>query len=553
MARLLADTVTLAYGRDRVVVDGLSLEIPDKAVTAIIGPNGCGKSTLLRALARLLAPQRGCVVLDGEAIHRLPTREVARRLSLLPQQASAPEAITVEDLVRRGRYPHQSFFQPPSRRDQVAVERALELAGMSELRDVPVDELSGGQRQRAWIAMTLAQETPLLLLDEPTTYLDIAHQQEVLALIRWLNREEGRTVVLVVHDVNHAAQVSECVVAMRGGQVVAQGPPDRVLSPELLERVFEVPCEVVVPPASGPPVCVPRGRALPPGNSAPAGRAALRAERLSSGYSRRPVLRDVTVSLPAGRVTAIVGPNACGKSTLLRTLARLLKPEAGIVFLDERPVWESSHREFARRLALLAQGATVPEGLLVEELVAIGRYPYQRWYRQWSERDQQAVERAMVATGVIDLRWRAVETLSGGQRQRAWLAMALAQETPVLLLDEPTTFLDIAHQVEVLDLVWELSRSEGRTVVVVLHDLNQACRYADELVVMKDGRVVGAGPPSEVVDQELVRDVFGVDSTVIPDPATGRPLVLPGRSLGFELASERLGEAEPRGRAWRGA
>jgi iron complex transport system ATP-binding protein len=177
----------------------------------------------------------------------------------------------------------------------------------------------------------------------------------------------------------------------------------------------------------------------------------------------------------------------------------------------------------------LAQGAIAPDGVLVEDLVAIGRYPYQRWWRQWSDDDAEAIEQALHATGVADLRWRPVETLSGGQRQRVWLAMTLAQQTDVLLLDEPTTFLDIAHQVEVLDLVWEMNRSQGRTIVLVLHDLGQACRYADHLIAMKDGRIVTAGAPRDVITEGLVRDVFELRSHIVPDPLTGTPLVLPLR------------------------
>jgi len=532
MARLQANDVTLSYGGTEAVVHGLTLHVPDGRVTSIIGPNGCGKSTLLRSLARLMAPRSGVVLLDGEAIHRQPTKEVARHLCLLPQQPSAPEAITVEDLARRGRYPHQGLFQPPSRRDQVAVERALGLAGMTDLRAHPVDELSGGQRQRAWIAMALAQETPLILLDEPTTYLDLSHQQEVLALVRRLNREEGRTVVLVLHDINNAAQVSDHVVAMLEGRIVTEGAPDVVLTPSLLEEVFGVSCDLVIHPETNMLVSVPRSRnslvADPPQGR---GAAELRTDRLSTGYERKRVVEEVTVSPPPGQITAIVGPNACGKSTLLKAFGRLLKPMDGGTLLDGEPVTEGSHRRFAQRIALLTQGTVAPTGVLVEDLVAIGRYPYQRWYRQWSQQDQAAIDRALEATDLVDLRWRLVETLSGGQRQRVWLAMALAQQTPVLLLDEPTTFLDISHQVEVLDLIWEMNRAEGRTVVLVLHDLAQACRYADYLVAMKDGRIAAAGAPANVVTPILVREVFGVDGYLIPDPITGKPLVLPPGEL----------------------
>lgn len=528
MSRLQANAITLSYGGPDAVVHDLTFRVPDGAVTSVIGPNGCGKSTLLRALARLMAPRMGVVLLDGQAIHRLPTKEVAKQLGLLSQQPSALEAITVEDLTQRGRYPHQAFLQPPSERDRAAVERALDLAGVLELRDRPVDELSGGQRQRAWIAMALAQETPILLLDEPTTYLDIAHQQEVLALVRRLNREEGRTIVLVLHDINNAAQVSDHVVAMRDGRIVADGPPVTVLAPELLEQVFGIACDVVRHPQTNLPVSVPRCGVIIDGEAPSAnGHARLCAERLSAGYRRAKVVEGISMAPPPGQVTAIIGPNACGKSTLLKAFARLLPPMEGMAFLDGRSVWQGSHRDLARQLGLLAQGGIAPSGVLVEDLVAVGRYPYQRWYRQWSREDQQAVDRALEATAIEDLRWRTVDSLSGGQRQRVWLAMALAQDTRVLLLDEPTTFLDIAHQVEVLDLVWKLNRKEGRTVVMVLHDLGQACRYADYLVAMKDGRIAAEGPPETVVTPALVREVFDVEGHVAPDPLTGKPLVLP--------------------------
>ncbi len=214
MSRLRADEVALAYSHGEPVVHGLSLAVPEGRITCIVGPNACGKSTLLRALARLLKPRSGTVLLDGEAIFAQPTKQVAHRLGLLPQSPSAPEGLTVQDLVGRGRFPHQRLFQQWSRQDEQAVERALELTRADELRDRPVDELSGGQRQRVWIAMALAQDTPTMLLDEPTTFLDIAHQVEVLDLIAELNEVHGRTVVLVLHDLNQACRyahhVSRC-------------------------------------------------------------------------------------------------------------------------------------------------------------------------------------------------------------------------------------------------------------------------------------------------------------------------------------------------------
>ncbi|MCK9485474.1 MAG: ABC transporter ATP-binding protein [Dehalococcoidia bacterium] len=244
-------------------------------------------------------------------------------------------------------------------------------------------------------------------------------------------------------------------------------------------------------------------------------------------YDRCVVAERLSVEVPDGAITAIVGPNACGKSTLLRALARLLKPSAGGSFLDGEPLHRARRRALAQCLGLLPQAPVAPVDVTVADLVAGGRTPHQRWYRQWSAEDERAVEAALATTHTADLRHRTTDALSGGQRQRAFLGMALARQTPIMLLDEPTTFLDIAHQVEVLDLVRALNRDEGRTVVMVLHDLSQACRYADHLVVMHQGRVVATGSPREVVTPALVRDVFGVEAAVVTDARTGRPLVLP--------------------------
>jgi iron complex transport system ATP-binding protein len=260
--RLRADGVSLGYD-DRAVIDGLDLAVPDGEVTAIIGPNACGKSTLLRALARLLRPTAGRVVLDGEQIHTLPTKEVARRLGLLPQTPIAPEGITVADLVARGRTPHQRLFQQWSEADERAVATALEATSTADLAGRPVDELSGGQRQRVWIAMALAQDTDLLLLDEPTTFLDIAHQIDVLNLVERLHRQRGRTIVVVLHDLNLACRYATHVVAMRDGAIAASGRPADVITVDTVREVFGLDCLVIDDPVSGTPLVVPIGSATP--------------------------------------------------------------------------------------------------------------------------------------------------------------------------------------------------------------------------------------------------------------------------------------------------
>lgn len=257
--RLSGADLRLAYD-DRVITDGLSVDIPDGVITAIVGANACGKSTLLRALVRLLKPHRGRVLLDGHEIHSIKTKEVARRLGLLPQSPIAPEGITVGDLVARGRSPHQKLLQQWSEADESAVVAALTATNTIELADRAVDELSGGQRQRVWIAMALAQETPILLLDEPTTFLDIAHQIEVLDLVADLNDRRAATVVMVLHDLNQACRYAHHVIAMNGGAVAAAGAPQDVITAELVHEVFGLECIVVDDPVSGTPMVVPSAR-----------------------------------------------------------------------------------------------------------------------------------------------------------------------------------------------------------------------------------------------------------------------------------------------------
>lgn len=253
----------------------------------------------------------------------------------------------------------------------------------------------------------------------------------------------------------------------------------------------------------------------------------LRAERLTLGYGDEDVVRELDVQIPDGAVTMIVGANACGKSTLLRGLARLLRPRGGTVLLDGRSVQEMRSIDVARVLGLLPQTPVAPDGITVADLVGRGRYPHQGWFRRWSNADSIAVTTALEATGTADLADRPLAELSGGQRQRVWIAMALAQETDLLLLDEPTTYLDISHQIELLDLLTDLNQSHGTTVVLVMHDLNLACRYAHHVIAMKGGRIVAEGAPADVVDAALVSDVFGLDCEVVLDPVCGTPMVVP--------------------------
>jgi iron complex transport system ATP-binding protein len=254
--------------------------------------------------------------------------------------------------------------------------------------------------------------------------------------------------------------------------------------------------------------------------------ANLQAENLALAYDSTLIISDLQVTIPAGKITVLVGPNGCGKSTLLRGLARLLHPKRGHVYLDGKGIHSIPTKQLAKQIGILPQSPVAPEGLTVQELVAQGRYPHQSWFQQWSAEDEQVTQAALSTTSMTDFAARPVDTLSGGQRQRAWIAMTLAQQTEILLLDEPTTFLDLAYQIEVLDLLQELNE-HGRTIIMVLHDLNQACRYAHHLIAMREGKILVQGEPSTVMTEEMVKTVFGVDAHIVPDPVTGTPLCVP--------------------------
>jgi len=255
--------------------------------------------------------------------------------------------------------------------------------------------------------------------------------------------------------------------------------------------------------------------------------ARLRGDSLTLGYGKKVVADNLSVVIPDGHFTAIIGPNGCGKSTLLRTLSRLMTPTQGHVYLDGEQIQRFNSKEVARRIGLLAQNATTPGDITVQELVSRGRYPHQPLFTRWRQEDDRAVQRAMQATGVADLALQSVDTLSGGQRQRAWIAMVLAQETAIMLLDEPTTWLDISYQIDVLELLSELNREQGYTLAAVLHDLNQACRYATHLIALRDGKIVAQGAPKEIVTAELIEAVYGLRCMIIEDPVAHTPLVVP--------------------------
>lgn len=264
---------------------------------------------------------------------------------------------------------------------------------------------------------------------------------------------------------------------------------------------------------------------------------AIQAKNLTLAYGQKPIFSELDLVIPKGKITVFIGSNGCGKSTLLRSLARLLKPQGGAILLDGSEIAKLPGKEVARRLAILPQGPIAPEGLTVHQLVKQGRYPYQSWLQQWSHEDEKLVKQALDATHMEEFSSRSVDSLSGGQRQRAWIAMTLAQNTQTLLLDEPTTYLDMTHQIEILDLLFDLNEREQRTIVMVLHDINLACRYAHHIVAVKDGGILAQGEPEAIMNEQLIQDVFELKCQVAADPIFGTPMCIPygkGRQLALK-------------------
>lgn len=253
----------------------------------------------------------------------------------------------------------------------------------------------------------------------------------------------------------------------------------------------------------------------------------IQTENLTIKYDKQAIIEKLSFTVPLEKITVLVGANGSGKSTLLRSLARLLTPSAGEILLDAQNLKNISTKQIARKLAILPQGPIAPEGITVQQLVKQGRYPHQKWFQQWSKEDAELVDKALVATQLTEFKDRAVETLSGGQRQRAWIAMTLAQETPIILLDEPTTYLDLTHQIELLDFLFDLNREFKRTIVMVLHDINLACRYADNLVAIHNKNVAAQGSPEDIVTPQMVKKIFHLDAIISEDPFFGTPLCIP--------------------------
>lgn len=535
---IAAEGLTVSYAKNGdPIIDGIDLRIGE-GVTALIGPNGCGKSTLLRAMSRLMRPTHGSVVVDGQRLARMSPKAVARLIAVLSQHGTTISGLSVRDVVGKGRYPYQGLFQPHSRDDVQAVDDAIEQCGIHGLADLPMESLSGGQQQRAWIAMTLAQTTPIVFFDEPTSYLDIGGEQRVLDLVTAI-AARGIRVVVVLHDVDAALKIADTIVVMREGEIVVSGPSPDVLSPEVHSNVFGLDCQfingtrrtVLVPHLGGGVKETPDHdvRGLAPKGSAGGATVAIHASALATGYPGTEVSRGLHVSIPKGAITGVIGPNGCGKSTLVRTLTGIMPPVAGSVHVctgrGQAPLEQLTATQRGRLISVLSQKPEPLEGFNVEDVVVAGRHPHGKGLHRWRQEDHAAVREAMELCDVWALRHQPISQLSGGQRQRVWLARALAQNTDILVLDEPTTYLDRAHQVALMEAVAKRNAEAKTTVLMVLHDINLAARYCHHMLAMSGGEIVADGKPQDVLTAQRIGQLF--DASVDVLDVDGSPVVVP--------------------------
>ncbi|WP_053228025.1 ABC transporter ATP-binding protein [Spirochaeta cellobiosiphila] len=502
--------LSTGYGQKQIIKE-LNQRISSGEITCLIGPNGSGKSTLLRAIAKLLPMKQGYIYLNGKDISQYKPSEYARKLGFLPQISSQQIQTTVKELVKRGRYPYMGIFQNLQDSDEVAINKALSIAGLMELADKPIDELSGGQRQRAWIAMALAQDTEILLLDEPTTYLDINHRHEILQLIDDLCHIENKTVIVVLHDLNEASLLAHNVIAMANGDVMAFGKGNDIFNSSLMSRLYSTACEEYKTNApNNLPIILPINNQTIQKSTDDSFPSSLTFNNVKLGYGDQTIINELNLEIKQGTITVILGPNGCGKSTLLKGLIADLHPQSGEILLNNIDTRTLNAHKRAAKIAMLYQQEDLPEYCSVIEYVQLGRYRHNHWYDQWNRTDRALIDEALSTVNMLEYKKTDIHSLSGGQQQRVRFARLLVQQSDMIVLDEPTSFLDLKSQVDVLECVKKLNKTFGTTVIMVLHDPWQACRYADEVILMNNGSVTNYGKVKSVLSPKALTDLYNV-------------------------------------------
>lgn len=497
----------LSYG-DNAILKGLTHRFPPNSISCILGKNGCGKSTLLKTISKFLYPSYGNVLLSGQDINTMNSKQIALKLGFLTQSSDDHKGLTVYQLVKRGRYPHNGLLQVESTNDEKIINEALALTELNDISHKDLDEISGGQKQRAWIAMILAQDTDILLLDEPTTFLDIHHRQEIIKLINKLKNDYNKTIVAVVHDLYESQKISDYIIGIKDGIILQEGLSKDILNKKFIENLYDVKCDEYK--FNNESYFLP-SKEYNVNEVYTNNDHTYLVSNLYISYGDYPVLKDLDLTLKRRKIHCIMGINGSGKSTLIKAIVGEQKLNSGTINLYNKDISSYKVKELSKKISYLSQEETLPSGFTVEEYVNLGRFPYTKWYKQWTRKDREIVYESLKAVGAEDLMKCNLLNLSGGQQQRVRIARLLAQKSEVLVLDEPCSFLDIKGQKEVLDCIEKIAKNENKTIIMILHDPWQAALYGQELHIIKDMQVIFSGNQTDFINPVNLQELYNVD------------------------------------------
>lgn len=500
--------LTSSYGGSDII-KGITHNFPRQSISCIIGQNGCGKSTFLKTLSKMLNNYNGSIYISSKDINKMSSKDIALKLGFLTQSSEAHKGLTVYDLVSRGRYPHKGILQINSPKDKEIIENAIKLTELKDIKHKNLDEISGGQKQRAWIAMIVAQDTDILLLDEPTTYLDIHHREEVIRLIKKLKDSYNKTIVAVLHDIYESQLLSDYIIGIKEGVIIRDGKSIDVINKEFLEELYEVQCDEYK--LEDKSYFLPNVELINSKNNNTNSSDIYRISNLNLSYGKHNVLKNINLNFKKGLIHSVMGINGSGKSSLIKAMVRDNKLVNGELILSNKNLETYSNKELSLQVAYLPQEEELPNGFTVEEYVNLGRFSYNRWYKQWTKDDKRVVFESLKKVGAEKYIDSNLMNLSGGQQQRVRIARLLAQNSDTLFLDEPCSFLDIKGQKEVLDCIRDISINEKKTVIMILHDPWQATLYGDELHIIDNNRVKFSGKKEEFINYKNLKDLYKLE------------------------------------------
>lgn len=489
------------------IIKGITHNFKKNSITCIIGQNGCGKSTFLKTLSKMLNINSGSIDISGRDINSMNSKEIALKLGFLTQSSETHKGLTVYDLISRGRYPHKGILQINSIKDEKIIENAIKLTELEHIKNKNLDDISGGQKQRAWIGMILAQDTDILLLDEPTTYLDIHHREEIINLIIKLRNTYDKTIITVLHDIYEAQILADYIIGIKDGKIFNKGMATELINKDFLENLFEVDCDEYK--------FENRNYYLPSIQRTQLKKInknyIYEISKLNVSYEKYNVLKDINLTFDEGLIHCIMGINGSGKSTLIKAMVQENTTISGSLSLLNKKLNSYSNKELSNLIAYLPQEEDFPKGFTVEEYVNLGRFSYNNWYSQWTRNDKKIVFESLEKVGAEKYIKNTLVNLSGGQKQRVRIARLLAQKSDILFLDEPCSFLDIKGQKEVLDCIRQISINEKKTIIMILHDPWQATLYGNKLHIIDENIVKYSGDLEGFINEENLNELYKIN------------------------------------------